>query len=130
VTPEEELEAAVWRAMRTWGVNTPEPVRFIEAVKFAAVRYAAGDSPALTEQRREVLHRDTRPEGQDPPSTRGGVGRDGPELPPLRGSDALGQRVADGGATLSTEASIPGVFTSRFGRLSTAGDGVVHRSVR
>ena len=79
-TPESELEATIWVAMTAHQVTTPEPLEFIETIRSAATSYAAGDSDALTEMRRTVLHEASRPERIDRP----GLRREGPasELSP------------------------------------------------
>ena len=57
-TPLEQLEAAIWQAMR--GMKTtlgsaPRKER-VNEILAAAVAYAAGDGDHVTEQRRHVLH--------------------------------------------------------------------------
>jgi hypothetical protein len=59
---EQELEGTIWAAMTAHKVTTKEPLEFIETLKAAAMAYAAGDSDALTETRRMILHEATRPE--------------------------------------------------------------------
>lgn len=107
-----ELEAMIWAAMKAHKVTTDDAVPFVDAIKTAARRYAAGDSEELTAMRREVLHRDTAPQAQTSPSDCGGDSRaDAAELHPT-GSAALVRRVAGGGATMSTGQPIPGPVTS------------------
>jgi hypothetical protein len=125
-TPDDELEAAIWAAMRIHQVTCPTPGAFLDDLKYAAMRYAAGDSDALTAMRREILHRDTWPEGQTSPSTSGTGTGTAPELDPP-GSGAFPQGAGDGGATPSTGTSIPGPVTRRDASLSTGVDEVIHR---
>jgi len=61
VIPEEELEAAVWRALRDCRVTCDQPIELVDAIVAAARAYAAGDGEALAEARRAVLHRESRP---------------------------------------------------------------------
>jgi hypothetical protein len=99
---EPDLEAFIWSAMTAHKVTTDEPLEFIETIKAGAMAYAAGDSDALTETRRLVLHEATRPERTVHP----GLRREGPasELNPS-GSD---RRVeVPEGATLSTGCVVP-----------------------
>ena len=110
---EAELEAVIWAAMTAHRVSTDQPLEFIEAIKSAAMDYAAGDSDALTETRRLILHEATRPERADPPVVAGGGGQ-----PRRRELGPSGSRARPpGGATLSTGPSIPypghGLFNLR-----------------
>jgi len=103
---DEDLECAIWGAMAQFRVTCPDANLFVDALLFAAKKYAAGDSPELTAHRRYVLYRDTEPTGQTSPgSAEAPADRTGTR--PLEGSAALGQPVAGGGATSSTGASIP-----------------------
>ena len=65
-TPEEELERAVWQAMKLYGMQGAEPRAFVISVLAAARLYAAGDSPALTAERRAILLRETEGQGVQP----------------------------------------------------------------
>jgi hypothetical protein len=60
-TAEDELQSAVWQAMKLYGMTGAEPRAFVISVLASARRYAAGDSEALAEVRRAVLHRESRP---------------------------------------------------------------------
>lgn len=127
-TPEEEFEAAIWQAMKLYGVTCDEPTAFVISVRASARLYAASDSEELTAYRRAILHRERDDWGGDttvqtPRGTRGGVSRTAPEPPRPPGSAAFPQAVADGGATRSTRAPIPGPVTSNDAELSTAVDG-------
>lgn len=53
-TPEEELEAGIWEAMRATGAIVSDPLRFIALLTFAAQRYAAGDSQIVAGLRQKV----------------------------------------------------------------------------
>jgi len=103
---EQELEATIWAAMAAHKVTTAEPLDFIETIKSVAMDYAAGDSDALTETRRMVLHEATRPERIDGPALAGGGG----QSPRRRELSPPGSRTSPpGGATISTGCVVPSV---------------------
>jgi hypothetical protein len=100
---EQELEATIWAAMAAHKVTTVEPLEFIETIMAAAKDYAAGDSDALTETRRLVLHEATRPDRIDRPvAAEGGTG---PRARPF-GLERPALKVPEG-ATLSTGCVVP-----------------------
>jgi hypothetical protein len=55
VTPEEELEGVLWAVLTLFKVDVEQPGLLIDVIKAAAIRYAMGDSEALTAARRSVL---------------------------------------------------------------------------
>jgi hypothetical protein len=102
-TAEAELEGVIWAAMTAHKVTTAQPLEFIEAIKWAAMAYAAGDSDKLTELRRLVLHEAAAPERRDRLEIAGGAGR-----APVAASRLVGSRARPPeGATLSTGRVIP-----------------------
>lgn len=106
-TPEEELEAVLWSLMSICEVTCPKPLLFIDGVTSAAKTYAAKDSEILTAARREVLHRDSGPQGQTPASGCGGDGGAAHEPNAPRSTAAGPSIAAVGGATLSTGPGVP-----------------------
>ena len=60
---DDELEAAIWDAMRRHQVTVPSAVPFLDELVSLARAYAAGDSDEVTAARRAVLARETG-EGQ------------------------------------------------------------------
>jgi hypothetical protein len=118
---EEDFEAAIWRAMQVHRVTVPDALAFLHDITIAAQHYAAGDSPAVTAMRRQVLREAAGPEADSSPGACGGVRRAASGLDPSGPAASDPQVVADGGATGSTEASIPGPVTSDDGGLSTCG---------
>ena len=58
MTAREQLEAAVWQAMRAWRISSPHPVPFVDAILKAADTYALTEG-GITHDRRQVLARAT-----------------------------------------------------------------------
>ena len=104
MTPhEEDMDAAIWLALKIYKVTCDEPLMFIESLRVICRAYAAGDSETLTRARRMVLHEATRPRRRPRPALAEGSGHPpAPELsPPGSAARPLG------GATLSTGHVIP-----------------------
>jgi hypothetical protein len=54
-SPEDELDQAIWRALRVYKVTVGDPLGLAESIRLAAQAYAAKDSAMLTRARRMVL---------------------------------------------------------------------------
>lgn len=105
---EEQLEHAIWQAMRVFKVSTDEPWMFIDCVMHAARVYAVGDDVELTKARREALRLATAPlVGQTPASGCGRSGQAASELHPSGSAAEQRSQMPAEGATLSTGAGIP-----------------------
>ena len=101
---EDELEAALWLALTRHKVTVQDGLALMADLVAAAVAYAAGDSDALTAERRMVLYEATASgPGHTPPSTATGVSR--PSVSELDPSGSHGRLVEK--ATLSTDRVIP-----------------------